>query len=400
MRKYKVFLSCSFDPEDRPVVGVVEELCRAVGFEVLPTDRASVHSVPDKVKAALGEADLVVALLTRGSKLETTPPTWLPRSWLIAELGMAFEARKPVAVLKESGVRAENLVGTAYTYLEFDRRAIQGQLDEAAVEFITSLVSFLVETKEAFPRELPEGEPRHSVYCLDEDDLTFEILPSGALLSEEHMLIRSRVPELARISQRKIITSSSRLGYKGSELRLERSLAKRRKTQVTLEVRRLEDREVQYDIVFSPPLGRNDTIDVTIVHTCSGSLPLVLEDAEDLIETDDYIFDEPIARQGKAVKVPTSRLSMEVRFPPGYRPSNSRFEAVLRDRMGRGVDSESECDRVRRDGEWRELYNRLRLEVPRPKLEQAYYISWTPPRDAQTDVPSALRSAPDADSQV
>jgi hypothetical protein len=105
----RVFLSCSFDAEDRRVFGWFRRLLEALDYEVLSGEEPSTHSLPQVAQERIAAAHAFVGVFTRRTKAADADD-WLPPSWVRDETAIAYSFKKPVAILAEEGVRVDGIV--------------------------------------------------------------------------------------------------------------------------------------------------------------------------------------------------------------------------------------------------------------------------------------------------
>jgi hypothetical protein len=132
----RCFLSCSLQDVDRSVLEWFAAVLEALDFSVSRGDDPLARPPPVKVRDLIREADVVVAVLTRRDKVEGDE-VWRPPEWIQNELGMAYDAGKPIAVFVEAGVRAEGLAPLVTQYEEF----VRTDLGAAAPRVVRYLVS-------------------------------------------------------------------------------------------------------------------------------------------------------------------------------------------------------------------------------------------------------------------
>lgn len=364
MESYKIFVSRSFDPRDEEVVSPALAFCEAAGFEPIQTDRASAQLPRDRIRDAISEARAFVGLLTRDPEREFTT-----KEWLITEIGMAEFAGLPILLFVEEGV-AYSPAHHITSYTTFSR--------DDLVALCRKLVRSLVELRED-SRALLGGSDlaERSPYRFLVDDIVFDVDEDGTLTQTRYIEVQSQISELRALRPiEKIITSSRLLGYYESVLDFQPTT---RSVEMSFETRDNSPMEVSYQVSFDSALNKDETAAFTVTHRSRGSLPLSREQLEAILQGS-YLRGNETARQGHAVKIPTGRLSLAVRFPESYQISrcSPQIAVTLRDRVGDSASAQAELDRVRHN--FRIRHNRLEVEIEYPKTDHAYYFTWRPPK--------------------
>jgi len=371
MEEHKIFVSRSFDKRDAAVTEAVMNSCRAAGFIPVRTERASQSLPRDKIRDAIAESRVFLGVFTHDPERDAST-----KPWLITELGMAEFARLPILLFIEEGVKYEPADHIA-SWAVFDRDDIQ--------TLSLDVVRALVELREdaLLLQGGTDGVDAHP-YRFTVDDLQMEITDDGSLVQERHIEVESLNTALRALRPTgKIITSSRLLGYHQSELEFRAGTSP---VEMVFDIKRNDPSEVSYQVSFEPALERGETAAFTVTHRSRGSLPLCQEHL-DQVRAGTY-GTKDASRQGHAVKVPTNRLTMELRFPDGYpiTECQPQLAVTLRNRVGDSALTEAEFDRIKH--QFRIRHNRLELEVEFPKLDYAYYFTWHPP--GAESLPSAI----------
>lgn len=137
----KAFLSCSLSEQDRSVATWFADVLQALEFEVLAGDMPEPRGPAEKVLDMIRGSDVVVAILMRRDKIEGKD-AWRPPEWVENEMGMAYEAAKPVAIFVEEGVDVAGLGPLISQYERCDRRNL--------AESVPRIVRYLVTLRHSF----------------------------------------------------------------------------------------------------------------------------------------------------------------------------------------------------------------------------------------------------------
>src|SRR6266446_2217192 len=146
---FKAFLSCSFVPEDRPLIEFFSRLIRSFDIEPFTYDFQEVGHLSEKVKERIITADCLIAIATRRSKIEGSA-VWSCPDWIQHEIALANAYKKPIAILLEEGVKIEGLIALEERRQEFVRDRLLDGIDKVA-RFLFSLRSYL-ESMSSFER--------------------------------------------------------------------------------------------------------------------------------------------------------------------------------------------------------------------------------------------------------
>lgn len=134
--RMRVFVSVSLDEND----AVVREwFCRVIsqlGFEPVLGNAPRPGALPEKVKSLVDVCDAFFAVLTKRDKIDGQE-RWKSPDWIQNEIGMAYHADKPIAVVVEEGVDVSGVTKYVTTYVAFDRN----QLLKTMPEIIALLLS-------------------------------------------------------------------------------------------------------------------------------------------------------------------------------------------------------------------------------------------------------------------
>lgn len=108
-RRWRVFLSRSLAPVDRPLGNSVATILGDWGLDADTVDEPALDSA-ELIRARIAQADAVVVLATP-RLFDPYTHTFRTPSWLQAETGIAWAQEKPFVVIREHGVVLDGLIG-------------------------------------------------------------------------------------------------------------------------------------------------------------------------------------------------------------------------------------------------------------------------------------------------
>jgi hypothetical protein len=118
---YKIFLSASTHEEDVNVVTWFRSLLREYNLvPIFAVEIPQPRPPQDKIKALIRDSNGFVGLLTRREKIQGKD-SWKGVDWVQNEVGMAFDADKPMVMFIEEGVDDEGLSKRITDCVFFDR---------------------------------------------------------------------------------------------------------------------------------------------------------------------------------------------------------------------------------------------------------------------------------------
>lgn len=131
------FVSVSFAEEDVELREWFLDILRAFNFQPVGGDVPEPRPPPEKIRDRIREADAFVGILTRREKLEGED-RWKAPNWVMNEIGMAYDAEKPIAFFVEKGVDHKGLGDWVADYVEFERTDLRKAVPQI-IRFLTSL---------------------------------------------------------------------------------------------------------------------------------------------------------------------------------------------------------------------------------------------------------------------
>jgi len=147
------FLSCSFASDDGPVVSWFERMLLAFEFDPKKGDDPQPRAPAEKIAEMIQTCDCLVAIVTRRTKVEAAD-AWVGPEWIQNEIGMAYQAKKPIAVFVEDGVDAKGLGRWVSDYVSFTRSDL-GASAPNVIRYLTNLRRAVVRVEGATGEDLP-----------------------------------------------------------------------------------------------------------------------------------------------------------------------------------------------------------------------------------------------------
>jgi hypothetical protein len=119
-----IFLSYSFNKNDRDLAARLQSLIESHGIKVLSGKRLAGGELAPGIQERIRDADALVGLMTRRDKIEGREE-WRTHDWVIEEMGIAEGTQRRCFVILENGVKPPGSTPLRQ-YIQFDR---EEQLD-------------------------------------------------------------------------------------------------------------------------------------------------------------------------------------------------------------------------------------------------------------------------------
>lgn len=141
LRYPKCFLSGSFAVDDEVVFNWFADMLRSLEFQVISGKEPEPSPPHEKIRERIRDSDVLVAIITRRDRVSETEK-WKGPEWVHSEIGMAYEAEKPVAVFAEKGIDMSGLGPSIADYVTFDREDF-GSSAPMIVRYLISVRSLI-----------------------------------------------------------------------------------------------------------------------------------------------------------------------------------------------------------------------------------------------------------------
>jgi hypothetical protein len=158
---FDVFLSCSYQDVDAPVVAIVSALCKGLQLQCRNLTNASTALPPTKAKEIMTGSIGLIAVATRRDR-QADGKYRMP-SAVHDEISIAFGLNKPVLLLAESEVTLDGFMLNYGTHVRFDRHeltspAVLSVLVGSIYDFARECAPFVVRADETYR----DGQEYHS----------------------------------------------------------------------------------------------------------------------------------------------------------------------------------------------------------------------------------------------
>lgn len=147
------FVSCSFSADDGPVVSWFERILLALEFDPQRADDPQPRPPPEKIAEMIQTCDCFVAVLSKRTKLAEAD-VWVAPEWVQNEIGMAYQAGKPMAIFAEVGVDTKGIGRWATDYVSFARTDL-GASAPNVVRYLINLRRAVARTVSGWGEDLP-----------------------------------------------------------------------------------------------------------------------------------------------------------------------------------------------------------------------------------------------------
>jgi len=122
---YRVFLSASAREEDKQVIQWFKDLFQLYNLvPIFATDIPQPRPPHNKIKSLIRDSNGFIGVLTKRQKIEGTN-YWKGPDWVQNEVGIAFDANKPLMMFIEKGVDDTGITNRVTDYVVFDRKKLK-----------------------------------------------------------------------------------------------------------------------------------------------------------------------------------------------------------------------------------------------------------------------------------
>jgi len=104
-----IFVSCSFDPLAKGVADWVQDTFVANGIDAYISGQAEARSLPESIREKIRSCEAMVTIVTDRFS-----------AWVQNEIGIAFDAGKPIYALIQEGVPVEGILQHITIYRRFN----------------------------------------------------------------------------------------------------------------------------------------------------------------------------------------------------------------------------------------------------------------------------------------
>lgn len=104
-----IFISCSFDPETKNIAGSVKNIFEQNRIDVCISGQAEAKSLPESIRDKIRNSEALLTLITEKHS-----------NWVQNEIGIAYDAGKPVYGIVQKGVKVEGILPHITIYETYD----------------------------------------------------------------------------------------------------------------------------------------------------------------------------------------------------------------------------------------------------------------------------------------
>ncbi len=370
---FKAFLSCSFNPEDKPVVDFFLRLIKAFDFEPIIYDYQEPGRIPEKVKEHIGECECLIAIATKKGKIENSN-VWSYPDWVHDEIVVGNNLDKPIAIFIEEGVSIKGLIETEERRETFSREKYLDNIDKIA-KFLFKLRADVDAKYQREKQPLPVLY-RHYVRVRERLAVIAESIDRVEVLME---CLADELEATYHSTELQDTTPGLTVRPKQFDF-----VCKEKPADVKVEaVTEVDtDRYHRWKVNFDPALRKGQRVLYAFKVVRPNDRPLYHEELMERIRKGTYPYTTPVcAACDWIMAYPTGEFSFEIEFPDGYELSDCRVDV----KMGEAyLKADAELKRIR-DGKMfsaDKLIDNwtLRLKIPNPVPDHHYYIYYIPPK--------------------
>lgn len=117
-----VFLSCSFEKQDKKVVDFIKAICVGMEMQCINVDKASPQVPSDEARKQIQGAKGLIGVVTR--RKQAAGGEWLGPASVRDEIAFAFALNKPLLLLVEDNVTTDGFIATVGTWVNFNRSTL------------------------------------------------------------------------------------------------------------------------------------------------------------------------------------------------------------------------------------------------------------------------------------
>lgn len=368
-KKFKAFVSCSFDEIDKDVVNYFCNLISSFDFQIDVSNEGHPSPVQEKVKSSISISDCLIAICTKKNKIENSE-FFKTSDWILNEIGMAFALNKPIVAFVEEGVKMEGFLPQVTSYKTFHRDTLKNNVTDI-IQLLNNLENNLTNISEI----------GLSISCIKNSIVQkIEIFEDGCTKRTSELELRSLINSYSTYNtQLALISDSDGLSLKAIDFEFY-SLTEER--EIVEEIQKNEKNHVVLLANFSPPLNKDETVKFGYSHKTGKSHYTNLSDIELAVSKGKYSLSKPYAFEWALINSPTNFIKREIIFPRGFQITDVKFDVFV----GRSENrDDEEYARVLEKKFFRKDYFghqwKLSMEVTKPKMGVGYLMLWKPPRN-------------------
>jgi hypothetical protein len=371
-----VFLSCSFRPEDQPIVSLVRAICEGLDMRCLNVDIGSPATPPAKARKLISDTSGLIAIASRRHAMKDG--RFAMPDAVHDEILFAYGQGKPILLLKESEVLSEGFLNNLGTYLTFERASI---LDREFIRQLTSSIhGFKMELLR--PDELVFGQDTHDFYSeCTEMTVTLEKTRKDFMWKYSVLRTIHFLRDFARtIKTGAWATVPTHLQHLARPIKWTIGCPKHSKIKVESTILKATASRIEVDLHFTPQPKAGDVVEFSGNFSSKFLNPIFRDDVVEPAHLE-------IARRKFAVydgHIPitaTKRLVVRFRFPSRLGLKlNDLSPFVGRYTSGFNYLEPEEMRRLRIRQESLDGNIEIDLDIDEPRLGFMYGLAWNPPK--------------------
>jgi len=378
--RVRIFLSCSFDPIDRDVVGFFSGICNGIDIDCVNVNRGSTSTPPDEARKLIANSHALIAIATRRDEVKTGA-FMMPKS-VEQEISMAYAIGKPILLFVENDVDLSTGFFHNYcTHQKFNRGSLtDSEFVKRAVASIHSLKMEIID-----PNELDLAQQGPQNKFLEYSKCAIELIElSGSFTWRRSQTSRSRFT--SRYSEGIKAGAWADVKVKGDApsdvFKWSYNIYKSTKQFCLtpfVEEHTHDCIRISFDI--DPEPEKDDFIEWSIIFESPYLNPVYWED---ILKPSTQIIINGVnyaCYDGHYLWVRTEDLEIQFRFPASLGLMPDDFIPFVRSYTGK-IDfiHEDEMKRLLISSEYNAGTVTIGISVKNPLLHHMYGIAWNPPK--------------------
>lgn len=348
----KAFISCSFNKSHKELRAFFCEVIKSCGFDCILLEDAQGIPVPEKIKRAITESDLLIAIIFENAS-----------DYILNEIGMAYSLGKEILVVKERTADVGGITPGITDFSGFDK--------EEFWLVVPQLISLLAKKQKQLRNDFSNEYVmirKHvkSVIKITKDtnEVTTEVNLlnlSDKLAEVNHGLIAYNEWEKTKLQD---LAFNVRVLTPGIDCKI---------------VRWTTSNSQNCRVQFIPILRSGDSVRYVYYQKLANCFPFTMKELDELISNNQYHLKTPFCEKNYTISTPTEYLELRLVFPESYKVVNETIEVNY---YKADIPMHDEMERIRK-GKFFRIEDfagqvTLCLQVPYPKLFGRYSVRWQP----------------------
>jgi hypothetical protein len=373
----QIFLSCSFDPNDKDIVDFFTSICHGLDIQCVNVDKGYVLTPPEKARELISDSHALLAIATCRDEM-TTGNFMMPKA-VSEEIAMAFANKKPILIFSENGVDMKSGFTSGYdTHLRFDRESLTDpKFLEKAIASVHGMKMDIIKPEDL---QIAQQGQEH-IFAEFIKHLAELVNQSGSLIwrysQTRRLRFTSRFTDPIQHGAWAIVPPSE---THDCNIKWSFSLNNgNRSFKLTPTEESCTCDNCQISLNIEPKPEANDFLEYSVSFESPYLNPIFLEDIQDprakiIIEGTEYL-----CLDGTIPIVRTGDLKIQFRFPPEFGLKSEDFVPFVGSYTNK-IDylAESEMKRmtVNKDNFGGNVI--IEISVQNPLLQYMYGVAWNP----------------------